>query len=49
MKLQQKTLFSFWVVLCSVITLTMGVLAARAADDNENSTPTAWWTYFGQS
>jgi hypothetical protein len=26
-----------------------GARPARAADDNENSTPTAWWIYTGQS
>jgi hypothetical protein len=38
-----------WAVLCSVIVLATGVLPARAVDDTENSMPTAWWTYSGQS
>ena len=29
--------------------ILVGVLSARAKDDNENSTPTAWWFYTGQS
>ena len=34
-----------------VVFLSMAgvALPARAADDNENSTPTAWWIYTGQS
>ena len=31
------------------VLILAGVSSARAKDDNENSTPTAWWFYTGQS
>ncbi len=38
-----------WVLLCICFYLLTVVSAAKAADDNENSTPTGWWIYTGQS
>jgi len=38
-----------WAVLCLGLFLLASVPLVRAQDDNENSTPTAWWIYAGQS
>lgn len=41
--------YSRWVLLCLSVLILAGARPARGADDNENSTPTAWWIYTGQS
>ena len=40
---------SRWGLVCLCVLILAGVSSARAQDDNENSTPTAWWYYTGQS
>jgi hypothetical protein len=40
---------SFWTLACLCVLVLSTASSARAADDNENSTPTAWWYYTGQS
>jgi hypothetical protein len=40
---------SIWVLVCLSLFISGGVSLAPALDDNENSTPTAWWIYTGQS
>ena len=37
------------VLLCLGLLLLVGSSPARAEEDNESTTPTAWWTYTGQS
>jgi CubicO group peptidase (beta-lactamase class C family) len=37
-----------WLVCLSVL-LLVSAAGVKAQDDNENSTPTAWWVYSGQS
>jgi hypothetical protein len=45
---QRLLTYSCWAVLCfSVFALASDALAQ--GDDNENSTPTAWWIYSGQT
>jgi Beta-lactamase len=34
---------------CLCVVILASISSARAKDDNENSTPTAWWFYTGQS
>jgi Beta-lactamase len=36
-------------LVCLCVLILSTVSSARAEDDNENSTPTAWWYYTGQS
>jgi len=36
-------------LLCLFLLILAGASMARATEDNENSTPTAWWIYTGQS
>ena len=36
-------------LLCLCVLILPGASSARAKDDNENSTPTGWWFYTGQS
>jgi hypothetical protein len=38
-----------WTLLCLTFLILACALPAHAADDNENSTPTAWWIYSGQN
>ena len=45
----RASLHSRWALVCLGVLILAGVSAARAKDDNENSTPTAWWFYTGQS
>jgi hypothetical protein len=40
---------SRWALVCLCVLILAGVSSAQAQDDNENSTPTAWWYYTGQS
>jgi hypothetical protein len=35
--------------MCLAVLILASASVARGADDNENSTPTAWWVYTGQS
>jgi hypothetical protein len=46
MKLHCRKTITTWSLLALVITAPTQL--ARAADDNENSTPTSWWVYAGQ-
>ena len=41
--------YSRWALLCLSVLILTRAWPARGADDNENSTPTAWWIYSGQS
>ena len=45
----RASLHSRWALVWLGILFLAGVSAAQAKDDNENSTPTAWWFYTGQS
>jgi hypothetical protein len=47
MRLPCRKTIASWSLLALLITATTPL--ALAADDNENSTPTAWWLYTGQS
>lgn len=38
-----------WTLACSTVFILAGASPAAAEDDNENSTPTAWWIDSGQS
>ena len=38
-----------WALACLSVLLLTGATQAWGVDDNENSTPTAWWIYTGQS
>jgi hypothetical protein len=38
-----------WSLLCLGLFIWAAASPAQAEDDNENSTPTAWWIYSGQS
>jgi Beta-lactamase len=40
---------SCWTLLCLSAFILAGAPIARGVDDNENSTPTAWWIYTGQT
>jgi hypothetical protein len=37
------------VIVCLVVVVLASASLVKAEDDNENSTPTAWWIYTGQS
>lgn len=47
--LHRALMFSRAALLCLSICTLSRVSRAQAVDDNENSTPTAWWYYTGQS
>jgi hypothetical protein len=47
MTLRCRNNMATWILMAFVITATTPLV--RAADDNENSTPTGWWLYTGQS
>jgi hypothetical protein len=38
-----------WALACLSVFILVSTSLAQAEDDNENSTPTAWWIYTGQS
>jgi hypothetical protein len=40
---------AFWVTACLIIMVLGTALLAWGAEDNENSTPTGWWYYTGQT
>jgi hypothetical protein len=40
---------SCWALLCLSAFILASAPLARGVDDNENSTPTAWWIYTGQT
>jgi hypothetical protein len=41
--------YSRWALLCLCVIILASASVARSEDDNENSSPTAWWIYTGQS
>ncbi|HEY6306594.1 MAG TPA: serine hydrolase domain-containing protein [Candidatus Angelobacter sp.] len=41
--------FALWALACLTVFILASASPAQAEDDNENSTPTAWWIYGGQT
>jgi hypothetical protein len=46
---KQVLRYSRWVLLGLSVFIMTSALLAQAEDDNENSTPTAWWIFTGQT
>jgi len=44
-----KPRYTRWLLLCLAMLLGVNATGARAEQDNESTTPTAWWIYTGQS